>query len=195
MLVGYARTSTVDQEAGLEAQLRTLQAAGCERVFSERVSSVAQRPRLEDALRFLRDGDVLVVAKPDRLARGTGDLLRIVEDLARRGVALRVLSMSGQEIDTRSPTGRLMLTMLGAVAEFERALMLERQREGIAAAKAEGKYKGRTPTARAKSAEVLRLKAEGVPVVEIARRLEIGVASAHRILRAELGAVAVTTPS
>jgi DNA invertase Pin-like site-specific DNA recombinase len=108
-----------------------------------------------------------------------------VEDLERRGVALRVLSMSGQQIDTRSPTGRLMLTMLGAVAEFERALMLERQREGIAAAKAEGKYKGRTPTARAKSAEVLRLKAEGVPVVEIARRLEIGVASAHRILRAD----------
>jgi DNA invertase Pin-like site-specific DNA recombinase len=195
MLVGYARTSTVDQDAGLEAQLRTLQAAGCERIFSERVSSVAQRPQLEHALRFLRDGDVLVVAKPDRLARGTGDLLRIVEDLERRGVALRVLSMSGQEIDTRSPTGRLMLTMLGAVAEFERALMLERQREGIAAAKAEGKYKGRTPTARAKSAEVLRLKAEGVPVVEIARRLEIGVASAHRILRAEPGAATVTTPS
>jgi DNA invertase Pin-like site-specific DNA recombinase len=73
--------------------------------------------------------------------------------------------------------------------------MLERQREGIAAAKAEGKFKGRTPTARAKSAEVLRLKAEGVPVVEIARRLNIGVASAHRILRAELGTVAVTTPS
>ncbi|MCI0756246.1 recombinase family protein, partial [Teichococcus vastitatis] len=114
MLVGYARTSTVDQKAGLEAQLRTLQAAGCERIFSERVSSVAQRPQLEHALRFLRDGDVLVVAKPDRLARGTGDLLRIVEDLERRGVALRVLSMSGQEIDTRSPTGRLMLTMLGA---------------------------------------------------------------------------------
>jgi DNA invertase Pin-like site-specific DNA recombinase len=195
MLVGYARTSTVDQDAGLEAQLRTLQAAGCERIFSERVSSVAPRPQLEHALRSLRDGDVLVVAKPDRLARGTGDLLRIVEDLERRGVALRVLSMSGQEIDTRSPTGRLMLTMLGTVAEFERALMLERQREGIAAAKAEGKYKGRTPTARAKSAEVLRLKAEGVPVVEIARRLEIGVASAHRILRAGLGAVAVTTPS
>lgn len=184
MFVGYARTSTAEQEAGLDAQVRDLEQAGCERVFSEQVSSVAPRAKLEEALRFIREGDVLVVAKPDRLARSTGDLLRIVEDLERRKVALRVLSMGGQEIDTRSPTGRLMLTMLGAVAEFERSLMLERQKEGIAAAKADGRYKGRAPTARAKAEQVLKLHAEEVPVAEIARRLDIGVASAHRILRA-----------
>lgn len=145
MFVGYARTSTVDQEAGLEAQQRDLRAAGCERLFSERVSSVAKRAALEEALRFVREGDVLVVTKPDRLARSTADLLALVGRLEARKVALRVLSMGGQEIDTRSPTGRLMLTMLGAVAEFERALMLERQREGIAKARADGKYRGRTP--------------------------------------------------
>ncbi|MCB4825548.1 recombinase family protein [Roseicella aerolata] len=142
MHVGYARTSTFEQQAGLDAQLRQLEEQGCERVYSEQVSSVGKRQKLEECLRFVRDGDVLFVCKPDRLARSTVDLLRIVEDLGQRGIGLVILSMGGQAIDTRSPTGKLMLTMLAAVAEFERGLMLERQREGIARAKAEGKYKG-----------------------------------------------------
>ena len=150
MLVGYARTSTVEQAAGLAAQRRDLKAAGCEKIFAEQVSSVAERAKLTAALEFVREGDVLVVTKPDRLARSTRNLLDIVEDLERRGIALVVLSMGGQRIDTRSPTGKLMLTMLGAIATFERDLMLERQREGIAKAAAEGKYKGRAPTARAR---------------------------------------------
>jgi DNA invertase Pin-like site-specific DNA recombinase len=91
-----------------------------------------------------------------------------------------MLSMGGQRIDTRSPTGKLMVTMLGAVAEFERGLLLERQREGVA--KADGKYKGRKPTARAKAAEVLRLDAEGLQRTRIAERLDIGVASVYRAL-------------
>ena len=94
-----------------------------------KVSSVAARAKLTPALEFVREGDVLVVTKPDRLARSTRNLLDIVEDLERRGIALVVLSMGGQRIDTRSPTGKLMLTMLGAIATFERDLMLERQRE------------------------------------------------------------------
>jgi DNA invertase Pin-like site-specific DNA recombinase len=105
-----------------------------------------------------------------------------VEDLDRRGVCLIMLSMGGQCIDTRAPTGKLMITMLGAVAEFERGLLLERQREGVAKAKQDGKYKGRKPTARAKAAEVLRLSGEGLQRTEIARRLEIGVASVYRVL-------------
>ena len=128
MLVGYGRTSTVEQEAGLEAQQRDLRAAGCERLFCERVSSVATRAQLEAVLSFVRSGDTLVVTKPDRLARSVSDLLGIVSALEAKGVALRVLSMGGSALDTGTPTGRLMLTMLGAVAEFERALMLERQR-------------------------------------------------------------------
>jgi DNA invertase Pin-like site-specific DNA recombinase len=185
MLIGYARTSTADQDAGLDAQVRDLEGAGCERVFSEQVSSVSgDRPQLAAALDFAREGDVLVVSKPDRLARSTADLLSIVSRLEAKGVALRVLSMGGQPVDTTTATGKLMLTMLGAVAAFERDLMLERQREGIAKAKAEGKYTGRAPTARAKSAEVLAMYADGVPVVEIAKRLGMGVASAFRILRA-----------
>jgi DNA invertase Pin-like site-specific DNA recombinase len=180
--VGYARVSTVDQQAGLDAQLRDLKTAGCEEIFSEQISAVAQRDRLKEALRFVRRGDTLVVTKPDRLARSTTDLLRIVEDFDRRGVGLVMLSMGGQQIDTRAPTGRLMLTMLGAIAEFERGLLLERQREGVAKAKADGKYKGRKPTARAKAAEVFRLSDEGLQRTEIARRLGIGVASVYRVL-------------
>lgn len=185
MLVGYARTSTVEQEAGLEAQARDLAAAGCGKTFAERVSSIGQRPELEAALAFMREGDALVVTKPDRLARSVADLLGIIARLDAKGVALRVLSMGGSEVDTRTPTGRLMLTMLGAVAEFERALMLERQREGIAKAKVDGKYQGRAPTAQRQGESVRQMKAEGVKPTEIARRLGIGRASVYRILGAE----------
>ena len=182
MLIGYARTSTVEQAAGLDAQVRDLRAAGCEKVFSERVSSVTRRAQLDAALDFSRDGDVLTVAKPDRLARSTADLLAIVAGLEAKGVGLLILSMGGQPLDTRSPTGRLMLTMLGAVAEFERALMLERQREGIAKAKAEGKYQGRAPTARRMSDDVMRLRGLGVKPTQIAAQLGIGRASVYRII-------------
>ena len=122
MLVGYGRTSTAEQEAGLEAQLRDLKAAGCEKVFSEQVSSVAKRDELGRALAFIRQGDTLVVTRLDRLARSVRDLLEIVDRIAAKGAALRVLAMG---LDTAGATGRLMLQVLGAVAEFERALMLE----------------------------------------------------------------------
>ncbi len=188
MFIGYARTSTTEQEAGLEAQHRDLAAAGCTRVFAEQVSSIGKRDQMEAAIAFARQGDTLVVTKPDRLARSVADMLAIMARLEAKGVALRVLSMGGAEVDTNTPTGRMMLTMLGAVAEFERALMLERQREGIAKAKSEGRYKGRAPTAQAKGAEVLALHAEKVPPAEIARRLGIGRASVYRILANTPGA-------
>ena len=182
MLVGYARTSTVEQSAGLDAQDRDLRSAGCEKLFSEQVSSVAKRAKLEQALDFVRSGDVFMATKPDRLARSTSDLLSMVERLKSKGVDLVILSMGGQKIDTRSSTGKLMLTMLAAVAAFERDLMLERQREGIARAKAEGKYRGRVPTAQRQSSEVLRLKAVGVKPTAIAEQLGIGRASVYRII-------------
>jgi DNA invertase Pin-like site-specific DNA recombinase len=182
MIVGYARTSTVEQQAGLEAQERDLRAAGADKVFSEQVSSVAVRAELERCLDYVREGDTLVVTKPDRLARSTANLLAIVGRLEAKGVGLLVLSMGGQRIDTRSPTGKLMLTMLGAIAAFERDLMLERQREGIARAAAEGRYKGRAPTARAKANQVAELAAQGVTRDAIASQLGIGIASVYRIL-------------
>lgn len=182
MKVGYARTSTVDQKAGLEAQERELAQAGCERVFVEQVSSVdvAQRHRLEEALGFIREGDVLVVTKLDRLARSVAHLHDLLRRIKAKGATLTILSMG---LDTGTASGKLMLNLLGSVAEFEREIMLERQREGIAKAKAEGKYKGRKPTARAKTAEVRSLQAQGVGAMEISKRLGIGRASVYRILR------------
>lgn len=179
MLIGYARTSTVEQEAGLEAQCRDLKAVGCDRLFSEQVSSLAQRAQLDAALDYIRDGDVLVVTKLDRLARSMRDLLEIVARIEGKGASLKILSMN---LDTKTATGKLMLNVLGSVAEFERSMMLERQREGIAKAKRDGKYKGRKPTARAKNDDVLALARTGVGAVEIAKQLGISRSSVWRIV-------------
>jgi DNA invertase Pin-like site-specific DNA recombinase len=184
MLIGYARTSTTDQLAGLEAQLRDLQAAGCEKIFSERVSSVVERAELDHALQFVRDGDTLVVTKIDRLARSTIRLWEIVGGLDQKGVGLRVLNLGGEVVDTKSATGKLILTIFAGFAQFEREMMLERQREGIAKAKVEGVYKGRKPTARAKGDDARRLAAEGRTPTEIAKALGIGRASVYRALEA-----------
>jgi DNA invertase Pin-like site-specific DNA recombinase len=181
MIVGYARTSTVEQEAGLQAQQRDLEAAGVDRTYVEQVSSVASRAQLELALDYLRDGDVLVVTRRDRLARSIRDLCSIVDRLGAKGVSLRILGMG---LDTATANGRLMLNVLGSVAQFEREVMLERQREGIAKAKGEGKYKGRKPTARAKTDDIRRLASEGATREAIAAELKIGVASVYRVLRA-----------
>lgn len=180
MLVGYARTSTIEQAAGLEAQRRDLLTVGVEDIFSEQVSSVAERAQLEAALRTLRKDDALVVTKIDRLARSVADLCAIVKRIEAKGATLRILAMN---LDTATPTGKLMLNVLGSVAQFEREVMLERQREGIAKAKVDGKYKGRAPTARAKADEVHRLVAEGMTREAVAERLGMGVRSVYRILR------------
>jgi len=179
MIVGYARTSTREQIAGFEAQISELEKAACEKVFREQVSAVKEREQLDAALDYVREGDVFAVTKLDRLARSLPDLVQIVDILNRKGVALRVLNIN---LDTATPTGKLMLHMLGAIAEFERTLMLERQRDGIAAAKDAGKYKGRKPTAKAKAEEVLYLASEGLTRQEIASRVGVGVASVYRIL-------------
>ena len=179
MLIGYARTSTLDQTAGFEAQLSELSQAGCEKVFREQVSSVTPRAQLEAALDYIREGDVLVVSKLDRLARSTQHLLEIVDQVKRKGAHLQVLNLG---MDTSTAAGKLLLTMIGAIGQFEREMMLERQREGIAKAKSEGKYTGRAPTARAKAAQARALRAEGVGATEIAKRLKIGRASVYRVL-------------
>src|SRR5919202_1032629 len=179
MLVGYARTSTLEQDAGLEAQLRDLKAAGADKTFSERTSSIGPRPELAGALDFVRDGDTLMVTKLDRLARSVPHLWNIIQALQAKSVALRVLDLG---LDTATPTGRLMLTVLGGVAQFEREMMLERQREGIAKAKGEGRYKGRKPTARQQVAQIRELAAEGETKAAIAAQLGISERSVFRVL-------------
>ena len=122
-VIGYARTSTLHQDAGLEAQLARLSAEGCEKIFSEQVSSVGQRAKLEAALEYVREDDTFVVTKLDRLARSVAHLVEIGATLERKGVTLKILDMG---IDTGCPTGRLFLNIIGSIAQFEREIMLER---------------------------------------------------------------------
>jgi DNA invertase Pin-like site-specific DNA recombinase len=180
MIVGYARTSTWDQTAGLEAQQRELKAWGCEKIFAAQASRAGQRKRRAECLAFLHEGDVLTVTKPDRLASSTAKLLSIEADLAKRGISLVVLSMGGERLDTRQPTSKLMLTILAGVATWERELMLERQREGIAKAAAVGRYKGRPVSIDV--AQVKQLRAT-LGAAAIAKKLGIGLNSVYRALR------------
>lgn len=139
MIVGYVRVSTIEQNEA--RQLVTMKKYNVEKVFNEKVSAKdTNRPKLQELLDFIREGDTVVIHDFSRLARSTKDLLEIVEMLESKKVTL----ISAKEnIDTSTPTGKLMLTMIGAINEFERANLLERQREGIAIAKENGKYKGR----------------------------------------------------
>jgi DNA invertase Pin-like site-specific DNA recombinase len=179
MIIGYARTSTADQIAGFEAQVKELEAAGCQKLFKEQVSSVAERRQLDAALAFVREGDVFVVTKIDRLARSITDLMRIIDEVQRKGVAVKILNLN---LDTQTATGKLILNVLGAIAQFEREMLLERQKVGIAKAKADGKYKGRKPIGEDRRRDVQRLADAGVTRLNIARQLKIGEASVYRIL-------------
>jgi DNA invertase Pin-like site-specific DNA recombinase len=123
---------------------------------------------------------LMVVTKLDRLARSIDDLVAITKQLKEKAVDLQILALN---LDTSTPTGKLMINLLGSIAQFERELMLERQREGIAKARAEGKYKGRVPTARRQADEIVRLRSEGHRAEEIAQKLGISRASVFRVLK------------
>jgi len=182
MNYGYARTSTNDQVAGLAAQVEVLEKAGSRKVYKEHASAVGDREQLDRLMERLEEGDTLMVTKMDRLARNVRQLLTIIEDMEARSVALRILDFNGDTLDTKTPTGKLMLQMFGAFAEFERAIMLERQRPGIEKAKAHGKYKGRKPTAMNQRARVKAMDAEGITRAAIAENLGISERSVYRAL-------------
>lgn len=175
--VGYARVSSVGQS--LEIQEEQLRAAGCEEVFAEKRSgtSTSGRQALDEALRWVRKGDVLVVTRLDRLARSLSDLSKIVDQLTAKQVGFQCLQQGA--VDTTKPEGRLMLQLLGSFAEFETAIRKERQMEGIEKAKADGRYKGRPPSIDV--AEVQRLLATGMGPAAIAKTLGIARASVYRI--------------
>lgn len=182
MLIGYARVSTQDQKYSLEAQVAELKAAGCERVYQEEVSSVdSQRLELENALDYIRDGDVLVVKKLDRLARSVADTVDIQKRLEAKNAGLSILDM---KVDTSTPSGRLQFNLFASIAQFEREVMLERQKVGIAKAKADGKYKGRKPTATEVKNKILE-KAHTTKLTrqQIADEVGCGIATVYRILK------------
>ena len=177
MKLGYARVSTVDQNAQL--QMNALAAAGCERTFSEQASG-AQRDRPElAALEFARRGDVLVVWKLDRVARSLSQLLATSDMLDQRGVGLLSLT---ENIDTTTPGGRLVFHLFGALAEFERSLIRERTTAGLAAARAAGRRGGRPPSLsddRRVAAEAL-LASPCVTADQAARTLGVSVSILYR---------------
>lgn len=140
-LIGYARVSSAEQNEG--RQIVLFEEKGVDKYFLDKLSGKdTQRPQLKAMLEYVREGDTVVVSEYSRLARSTQDLLNLIQTLSDKGV--QVIS-DKENFDTTTPQGKLMLTMFGALAEFERELLLERQREGIDLAKKEGKYKGRQP--------------------------------------------------
>ena len=183
MLLGYARVSTEDQD--LRQQRSALREAGCERLFEEKVSGATRvRPQLTAMLDHLRAGDVVVVTRLDRLARSTRDLLDIAERLSAAGAGLR--SLAEPWADTTSPAGRMVLTVFAGIAEFERALIVERTGTGRAAAKARGVRFGRPPALNADQVRLARrLHAEGMPAREIAATLGVHRATIYRLAAAE----------
>ena len=177
--IGYARVSTEGQE--LTAQMEQLEAAKDDKGFKEKASGIKEdRPQLAALLEYVREGDTVVACKLDRIARSTKHLLNIVDLLEAKKVSFQVLNIN---LDTSSPTGKLMLSMLAAIGQFEREMMLERQKEGIRIAKAKGAYTGRQPTARNKSEKVLELIAEGKTKQATADELGISIASVYRITK------------
>jgi DNA invertase Pin-like site-specific DNA recombinase len=179
MIVGYARVSTSDQS--LDVQEDALRAAGAQKIFAEKLSgTTSKRPQLQAAVEFCREGDTFIVTRLDRFARSSVDLHNIVATLVAKGVEFRCTEQAG--VDTSSSSGKLMLGMLGAVAEFETAIRRERQMEGIARAKRDGMYRGRKPTIS--HGEVVQLYREGKGATQIAAQLGIGRASVYRIIKA-----------
>jgi DNA invertase Pin-like site-specific DNA recombinase len=171
MLIGYARVSTTDQDLAL--QLDALKASGCERIYEEKASGAKEdRPELARALDHMRKGDVLVVWKLDRLARSLKQLVLVLEDLGKRGVGFRCLAPA---IDTTTPEGRLLYSITGAFAEFEREIIRQRTRAGLKAALARGRKGGRpralNDAVKAKARAMLR--DPGISVAAVAEVLGV----------------------
>src|SRR3954463_4647074 len=179
-LVGYARVSTLDQDPAL--QLDALAAAGCTKIFDDRASGArADRPGLQRALDYVLEGDVLVVWKLDRLGRSLPHLIETVAALEQRGVGFRSIT---EAIDTTTPGGRLVFHLFGALGQFERDLIRERTRAGLAAAAARGRKGGRKPVIPGEKLERARaIITKGLTVREAATRLKVGKTALYAALR------------
>jgi len=180
--IGYARVSSKDQN--LDRQTAALKKEEVFRIFTDTVSgSSTQRPGLDGALNYVRAGDQLIVVSMDRLARSLIDLHRLVDELTERGVSVKFLKEGQVYSKDSSPVAKLMLGLLGSVAEFERAIIRERQAEGIAKAKARGVYKGRAKVLNEEQIMQARTwVSEGIPKAEVARRLDIGRTTLYKYL-------------
>lgn len=178
MLIGYARVSTEDQDTAMQRD--ALADAGCEKLFEETASGAkVDRAQLRAAIAFARKGDTIVVWKLDRLARSLSQLIQTVEALAERGIGIRSLT---ETIDSASAGGKLIFHIFGALAEFERAVIRERTREGLLAARKRGRIGGRPSALSERDIAIARtlLADASIPVAEIARRLNVSPATFYR---------------
>ena len=191
MLVGYARSSTPDQKAGLADQIEELRSTklavngeppeACSKIFEEVASAKDRdRPVLADLLLWVREGDTVVVTKLDRLARSLQHLIEIMQTLERKKVNLWILAMG---LQTNTPTGKLLWQLIGSIAEFERELMLERQRAGVKAAQKAGKFLGQKPRARMHADTIHRLRSDGMSINQIATEVGCHRTSVYRVLK------------
>lgn len=180
-IVGYARVSSPKQN--LNRQTSRLTDAGAQKLFTDTVSgSTRDRPGLDAALEYLRADDTLLVTSMDRLARSLIDLHTLVDELSTKDITVTFLQEGQSYSANPSPTGKLLLGMLGAVAEFERSIIRERQADGIARAKARGVYKGRKPVPNEKIEQARKLISQGVPKARVARDLGISRSSLYKHL-------------
>lgn len=180
--IGYARVSTLDQNLALQQD--ALKEAGCEKIFIEQMSgAVADRPALRDALEYARSGDTIIVWKLDRLARSMKQLIETIEGLRVRGIGFRSLT---EALDTTTPQGVLVFHLFSALAEFERALIRERTRAGLRAAKRMGRTGGRPAKLLEDDLDVARtlLANPDITVAEVAERLGVSPATLYRYLPA-----------
>lgn len=183
MIVGYIRVSTSDQNPARQEE--SLRQHGVERVFEEKISGKdMNRPKLRELLDFVREGDTVIVESYSRLARSTKDLLSIIDKLQEKKVSFVSLK---ENIDTTTPQGKLMLTIFAGLSQFERECILQRQAEGIAIAKAEGKYKGRKPIDKPRDWDyVIGLyKAKEITASQAQKRLGLSHATFYRMQRAQ----------
>ncbi|MFI5541571.1 recombinase family protein [Nocardia sp. NPDC051900] len=183
MRVGYIRVSTVDQNT-----VRQLDGIDVERTFTDKASGKdTARPQLDELIAFVRDGDTVIVHSMDRLARNLDDLRRLVRTLTGKGVRVEFVKESLTFTGEDSPMANLLLSVMGAFAEFERALILERQREGIAAAKTRGAYTGRKPALTAEQAAQLRARAAGgEPKAALAKEFGVSRETVYAYLRQQV---------
>jgi DNA invertase Pin-like site-specific DNA recombinase len=187
MLVGYARVSTQDQKADLQTD--ALQAAGCEKIFTEKASGAQRdRPELKASLEYIRAGDMLIVWKLDRLARSIKQLIETVEDLEKRGIGFKSLT---ENIDTTTSGGKLIFHIFASLAEFERSIIQERTKAGLDAARARGKRGGRPPALTDKDIQAAKamLADPNITVEEVATRLKVAPSTLYRHIKGGRGAI------
>ena len=181
MIIGYARVSTTDQS--VDAQISALKKAGCDRIYAEQISGKSRkRPEFENLISQLRADDVLIVTKLDRLARSLSDLVSIMADLDKVGAGFKSLAES---MDLSTPQGRLQMNLFGSIAEFERELIVQRTKEGLAHARAQGRVGGRRPvlTPLQKKEVIERVERGDLVIADVARIYNVSPMTVHRVMR------------